>query len=60
VTRTGTALVGGLLVPAGCSAVDDPAGRGPTSTLTPAPVPETADAATTSRRPAALRQPLDP
>ena len=26
-TRTGTALVGGLLVPAGCSAGDDPAGR---------------------------------
>lgn len=60
-TRTGTALlVGGLLVLAGCSVVDDPADRGPTSTLTPAPVPEAADAATTSQRPGALRQPLDP
>jgi hypothetical protein len=50
----------GLLVLAGCSAVGTPAQRGPTPTLTPAPVPGDATGETTRQRPDFLRGSVEP
>lgn len=60
-TRAVVALaLAGLLALAGCSAVSGPAERGPTPTLTPAPVPDEGPSSDRAPRPAALREPVDP
>jgi hypothetical protein len=50
----------GLLALAGCSAVGGPTDRGPTPTLTPAPVPDEGPSSDRASRPASLREPVDP
>jgi hypothetical protein len=60
VTRAVAVALAALLVFAGCSAVGEPAERGATPTLTPAPVPEDAAASGAPVRPESLQRPIEP